>query len=49
MRAVLLSGGMDSIALACWQRPEFAITVDYGQRAAATEVAVAAGSPEFSA
>jgi 7-cyano-7-deazaguanine synthase len=38
---VLLSGGVDSIALTYWQRPEYAITVDYGQRAAATELAVA--------
>jgi len=42
MRAVLLSGGVDSIALAYWQRPERAVTIDYGQRAAATEVATAA-------
>lgn len=42
MRAVLLSGGMDSIALAHWKRPDVAITVDYGQKAAATEIAVAA-------
>lgn len=41
MRAVLLSGGMDSIALAFWQRPEIAITVDYGQRAAEAEIAAA--------
>jgi 7-cyano-7-deazaguanine synthase len=41
MRAVLLSGGIDSIALACWQRPELAITINYGQRAAATELATA--------
>ena len=34
MRALLLSGGMDSIALAFWKRPEIAITIDYGQRAA---------------
>lgn len=42
VKAVLLSGGVDSIALAHWQRPEFAITIDYGQSAAATELAVAA-------
>lgn len=42
MRAVLLSGGMDSIALAHWKRPEIAITIDYGQKAAATELAAAA-------
>ncbi len=38
----MLSGGVDSIALAYWQRPAFTITIDYGQKAAATEVAVAA-------
>ena len=42
MRAVLLSGGMDSIALAHWKRPEVAITIDYGQTAAATELGAAA-------
>jgi 7-cyano-7-deazaguanine synthase len=41
LKAVLLSGGIDSIALAYWLRPEFAITVDYGARAAPTELAVA--------
>lgn len=40
LRALLLSGGVDSVALAFWKRPEVAITVDYGQRAAAAEVAV---------
>jgi 7-cyano-7-deazaguanine synthase len=35
--AILLSGGMDSISLAYWLRPEIAVTVDYGQRAAAAE------------
>lgn len=39
MKAVLLSGGIDSIALTWWQRPQLAITIDYGQRAAATEMA----------
>jgi 7-cyano-7-deazaguanine synthase len=29
--ALLLSGGMDSIALAAWRRPAVAITIDYGQ------------------
>lgn len=29
--AILLSGGIDSIALAHWKRPEYAITIDYGQ------------------
>lgn len=42
MRAVLLSGGMDSIALAHWQRPEHTITIDYGQAAAPAELAASA-------
>lgn len=37
-KAILLSGGMDSIALAYWKRPSIAITIDYGQLAAETEV-----------
>lgn len=37
-RAILLSGGMDSIALAYWLRPEVAITLDYGQMAAEAEI-----------
>lgn len=41
MRALLLSGGMDSIALAYWQRPELALTVDYGQAPASAEIAAA--------
>lgn len=40
-RAILLSGGMDSIALAYWQRPEIAITLDYGQKAAEAEIRAA--------
>src|SRR5690606_2214608 len=40
--ALLLSGGMDSIALAWWKRPELAFTVDYGQIAAPAEVAASA-------
>lgn len=31
-RALLLSGGMDSTAIAWWLRPEIAIFVNYGQR-----------------
>lgn len=42
MKAVLLSGGMDSIALSHWKRPEIAITIDYGQAAAAAELAASA-------
>jgi 7-cyano-7-deazaguanine synthase len=35
---LLLSGGMDSIAIAFMIRPKFALTVDYGQRAASAEL-----------
>lgn len=35
--ALLLSGGMDSIAIAWWKRPHLAITIDYGQLAAEAE------------
>lgn len=38
---ILLSGGIDSIALAYWKRPEVALTVDYGQVPAEAEVAAA--------
>lgn len=36
--ALLLSGGIDSLSIAWWKRPSVAITVDYGQRAAAAEI-----------
>lgn len=36
--AILLSGGMDSIALAYWKRPAMAFTLDYGQLAAEAEI-----------
>jgi len=39
--ALLLSGGMDSIAIAWWKRPEVAITIDYGQLPARAEIAAA--------
>lgn len=42
MKAILLSGGMDSIALTFWKRPEAAITVDYGQACAQAEIEAAA-------
>lgn len=35
---LLLSGGIDSIALAAWRRPSICLTVDYGQVAAAAEI-----------
>ena len=39
--AILLSGGMDSIALAYWKRPTIAVTVDYGQLPAEGEIQAA--------
>lgn len=39
---ILLSGGIDSIALAYWKRPDWAVTVDYGQRPAEAEIRAAA-------
>lgn len=35
---ILLSGGLDSIALAYWLRPRFALTIDYGQVCAQSEM-----------
>lgn len=37
-KAILLSGGLDSIALAYWLKPNIAITIDYGQLPAKAEV-----------
>lgn len=37
-KAILLSGGMDSISLAYWKKPSIAITIDYGQSPAETEI-----------
>ena len=42
--ALLLSGGMDSIAIAWWKRPDIAITLDYGQRAAEAEIKAASAT-----
>lgn len=39
---MLLSGGMDSVALAWWKRPDVAFTIDYGQNAAQAEKRAAA-------
>jgi 7-cyano-7-deazaguanine synthase len=36
--ALLLSGGMDSLSIAWWKRPDFAITLNYGQLAAQAEL-----------
>jgi 7-cyano-7-deazaguanine synthase len=41
MRLLLFSGGMDSTAIAYWQRPDVCLTVDYGQRPAAGEIRAA--------
>ncbi|HDT5864788.1 TPA: 7-cyano-7-deazaguanine synthase, partial [Aeromonas hydrophila subsp. hydrophila] len=35
---LLLSGGMDSVALAWWKRPDMAFTLNYGQLAAQAEI-----------
>ena len=39
--ALLLSGGMDSTAIAYWKRPRYGITIDYGQRPAEGEIRAA--------
>ncbi|MFS2047940.1 7-cyano-7-deazaguanine synthase [Variovorax sp. Varisp41] len=39
--ALLLSGGMDSVAIAWWKRPDLALTIDYGQKAAKAEILAA--------
>jgi 7-cyano-7-deazaguanine synthase len=38
VRLLLLSGGLDSAALAAWLEPERALTIDYGQRCAGGEI-----------
>jgi 7-cyano-7-deazaguanine synthase len=35
--ALLLSGGMDSLSIAWWMRPDVALTIDYGQLPAEAE------------
>lgn len=37
MTGILLSGGIDSAALAFWKRPDIAININYGQRSAIAE------------
>lgn len=44
--ALLLSGGMDSIAIAWWKRPDIALTLDYGQQAANAEIKAATATCE---
>lgn len=41
MTVLLLSGGLDSTAVAAWMRPDTALTIDYGQRAAQGEITAA--------
>lgn len=41
-KALLLSGGMDSLAIAYWKRPKYAFTIDYGQRCAKAEIRTSA-------
>lgn len=36
-KAILLSGGIDSAALAYWQKPAYAIHINYGQKCAKAE------------
>lgn len=38
---LLLSGGIDSSAVAAWLRPTVCLTIDYGQRAAQAEITAA--------
>jgi len=38
---LLLSGGMDSISIAWWKRPELAFSIDYGQLSAPAELQAA--------
>jgi 7-cyano-7-deazaguanine synthase len=41
MELLLLSGGLESSALAAWRRPQLTLTIDYGQAPAAGETAAA--------
>lgn len=41
MRALLLSGGIESTCVAYWKRPKLCLTVDYGQVCAETEIEAA--------
>jgi len=36
---LLLSGGIDSTALAAWRRPDYCLTIDYGQIPSVSEIA----------
>ncbi|NDK57367.1 7-cyano-7-deazaguanine synthase [Pontibacter fetidus] len=41
-KAILLSGGLDSIALAYWKKPDIAFTINYGQKPALAEIKASA-------
>ena len=42
MKVLLMSGGLDSAALAHWLRPDICVTIDYGQISAKGEMAASA-------
>jgi 7-cyano-7-deazaguanine synthase len=42
IKGILLSGGLDSVSLAYWKRPDIAISINYGQAAAEKEIEVSA-------
>lgn len=43
-KAILLSGGLDSIALTYWKRPDYAFTINYGQAPASAEIQASAAT-----
>lgn len=45
-RLLLLSGGLDSTALAYWLQPELTLTIDYGQRSAEGEIVASSAIAE---
>lgn len=38
MTGLLLSGGLDSVSILYWKRPDIALTIDYGQNCAEAEI-----------
>lgn len=42
IKGIILSGGMDSSALAWWKKPDIAFTLNYGQKAANAEIIASA-------
>ncbi|MEW6552244.1 MAG: 7-cyano-7-deazaguanine synthase [Campylobacterota bacterium] len=41
MTALLLSGGIDSISILYWKKPDIALTIDYGQNCSKAEISAA--------